>query len=221
MDKRRVGTESSEGNDATLGLQGYETADNQTLFIGSSFSLEGIRRPTHIRFFCSGRGSDSLSLKKNVTSPDFVINCNSHCLVRLGRELERGERIMKAKNLRKKIRRLEKRLHEGPQKLAKLKQKLQAVEATRVAKGKKKAAARAAAKLSKPDKAKKSGAVKKPKKKLNLSPERRAQLAAAMKARWAAKRAAEANAKGVSGDNQHSAPPGPTPQPPEHRPDGV
>jgi hypothetical protein len=42
------------------------------------------------------------------------------------------------------------------------------------------------------------GAVKKAKKKLNLSPERRAQLAAAMKARWAAKRAAEANAKTAS-----------------------
>jgi hypothetical protein len=41
-----------------------------------------------------------------------------------------------------------------------------------------------------------------------------------MKARWAAKRAAEANAKGASGDNQHSAPPGPPP-PPQNRPDGV
>ena len=35
------------------------------------------------------------------------------------------------------------------------------------------------------------GTVKKVKRKLNLSPERRAQLSAAMKARWAAKRAAE------------------------------
>ena len=34
---------------------------------------------------------------------------------------------------------------------------------------------------------------KKAKRKLNLSPERREQLAAAMRARWAAKRAAEAN----------------------------
>jgi hypothetical protein len=34
---------------------------------------------------------------------------------------------------------------------------------------------------------------KKPKRKLNLSPKRRAQLAAAMKARWATKRTAEAN----------------------------
>ena len=113
---------------------------------------------------------------------------------------------MKPKNLKKRIRRLEKRLQEGPKKLAKLRQRLQATEAAKAAKAKKKAAARArrGGKGLKPVEAKKSGAVKKPKKKLNLSPERRAQLAAAMKARWAAKRAAEANAKGVSGDNQHS-----------------
>src|SRR5947207_501955 len=67
----------------------------------------------------------------------------------------------------------------------------------------------------------KAGAVKKAKKKLNLSPERRAQLAVAMKARWAAKRAARANATAGSSDNQHSAPPGPTPHAPENRPDGV
>jgi hypothetical protein len=135
---------------------------------------------------------------------------------------------MKPKNLRKKIRRLEKRLQEGPKKLAKLKQKLQAAETARSAKGRKKAAARAAAKRPKPIEkkapvqgtgGKKSGAGKKAKKKLNLSPERRAQLAAAMKARWAAKRATEA--KTPSSDNQHSAPPGLAPQPPENRPDGV
>ena len=131
-----------------------------------------------------------------------------------------AERIMKPKDLRKKIRRLEKRLQEGPKKLAKLKQKLHTVEATKAAKAKKKAAARAKAKPSRPIEAKKSGAAKKPKKKLNLSPERRAQLAATMKARWAAKRAAEANAKAASGDNQHSAPPGPPP-PAQNRPDGV
>ena len=128
---------------------------------------------------------------------------------------------MKLKSLKKKIRRMEKRLQEGPKKLAKLKQKLQAAEAAKTAKARKKSAARAADKPSKPIEAKKSVAGKKMKKKLNLSPERRAQLAAAMKARWAAKRAAEANAKAVSGDNQHSAPPGATPQPPENRPDGV
>src|SRR4029450_8624405 len=104
---------------------------------------------------------------------------------------------MKTKNLKKKIRRLEKRLQEGPKKLAKLKQRLQAAESARAAKARKKAAK----KSPKPIHARKSGAVKKPKKKLNLSPERRAQLAAAMKARWAAKRAAEG--KGASGDGQH------------------
>jgi len=132
-----------------------------------------------------------------------------------------AHRIMKLKNLKKKIQRLEKRLQEGPKKLAKLKQKLQTAEAAKAAKARKKSAARAAAKPSKPIEAKKSVAGKKMKKKLNLSPERRAQLAAAMKARWAAKRAAEANAKAASGDNQHSAPPGATPQPPENRPNGV
>ena len=107
-------------------------------------------------------------------------------------------------------------MREGPKKLANLKQKLQAAETTKAARARKKAGAK-----PKPIEAKKSGAVKKAKKKLNLSPERRAQLAAAMKARWAAKRAAEANAKPGSSDNQHSAPPGPAPQTPENRPDGV
>ena len=86
-------------------------------------------------------------------------------------------------------------MREGPKKLAKLKQKLQSGEAAKAAKAKKRI------------EAKKSGAIEKAKKKLNLSPERRAQLAATMKARWAAKRAAEANAKAGSSDNQHSAPP--------------
>jgi hypothetical protein len=71
---------------------------------------------------------------------------------------------MKLKILRKKIRRLEKRLQEGPKKLAKLRRKLEAMEAVK-------------------------SQAKKPRRKVNLSPERRAQLAAAMKARWAAKRA--------------------------------
>jgi hypothetical protein len=128
---------------------------------------------------------------------------------------------MKLKNLKKKIRRLEKRLQEGPKKLARLKQKLQAGEAAKAARARKKSTARTAAKAPKPIEAKKSGAVKKAKKKLNLSPERRAQLAAAMKARWAAKRAAEASTKSGSSDNQHSAPPGPTSQTPENRPDGL
>jgi hypothetical protein len=131
---------------------------------------------------------------------------------------------MKPKNLRKKIQQLEKRLQQGPRKLAKLKQKLQKAEAAKVKKTRKKSAARArSARLqskspSRPADAKKPATAKKVKRKLNLSPERRAQLAAAMKARWAAKRAAEA--KTPSSDNQYS-PPGPSPHAPENRPDGV
>lgn len=129
---------------------------------------------------------------------------------------------MKLKTLRKKIRRLEARLQEGPKKLAKLKRKLEALVAANAAKAKRKSAARAAAtrqtaKASastqkkkngftaqppvKPAGAKRRSAAKKTKRKLNLSPERRAQLAAAMKARWAAKRAAvEANPPNASTD---------------------
>jgi hypothetical protein len=116
---------------------------------------------------------------------------------------------VKLKNLRDKIRRLEKRLREGPKKLAKLRRKLEAMEAGKWLKAARRSAARATAlrRAAKPSTsiekkspalptgAKKPGSVKKAKKKLNLSPERRAQLAAAMKARWAAKRAAESNAK--------------------------
>jgi len=98
---------------------------------------------------------------------------------------------MKIKNLRKKIRRLEKRLREGPQKLANLKRRLEAAEAGEALDAARQSAARAAAALI--AEARKS-AVKRVKRKLNLSPERRVQLSAAMKARWAAKRAAEANA---------------------------
>lgn len=114
---------------------------------------------------------------------------------------------MKLKNLRKKVRRLEARLREGPKKLARLKKKLDALTAEKARKAQKKAAARAVARQTvtssaappkknvKPAVATKSGpAPKKVKRKLNISPERRAQLSAAMKARWAAKRAAEANA---------------------------
>jgi hypothetical protein len=109
---------------------------------------------------------------------------------------------MKLKNLKKKIRRLEKRLREGPKKLAKLKRKLEAMEAVKATEASKKSAARARARQTaksftpiegkppaKTADAKKPSAFKKVKRKLNLSPERRAQLAAAMKVRWAAKRA--------------------------------
>jgi predicted RNase H-like nuclease (RuvC/YqgF family) len=129
---------------------------------------------------------------------------------------------MKFKNLRKKIQRLEKRLREGPKKLAKLKQKLQAAEAAKAMKASRKSAARAArgtktsasvGKMSKPTPTKKA------KRKLNLSPERRAQLSAAMKARWAAKKAAQAGTTTNSPD-QNSAQ-GTTPPRPENRPDGA
>jgi predicted nucleic acid-binding Zn-ribbon protein len=118
---------------------------------------------------------------------------------------------MKLKNLRKKVRQLEDRLREGPKKLARLKRKLDALTAAKALKAQKKAAARAVARQTvkpsaapkkknvKPAIATKSGdTTKKVKKKLNISPERRAQLSAAMKARWAAKRAAEANPPGTS-----------------------
>jgi predicted nucleic acid-binding Zn-ribbon protein len=118
---------------------------------------------------------------------------------------------MKLKNLRKKVRQLEDRLREGPKKLARLKRKLDALTAAKVLKAQTKAAARAVARQTvksstsptkknvEPTIGTKSGAApKKVKRKLNISPERRAQLSAAMKARWAAKRAAEANPRGMS-----------------------
>jgi hypothetical protein len=98
---------------------------------------------------------------------------------------------MKIRDLRKKIRRLEKRLREDPQELASLKRRLEAEEGAKALDAFRKSAARTAAALI--AKARKPAA-KRAKRKLNLSPERRAQLSAAMKARWAAKRAAEANA---------------------------
>lgn len=129
---------------------------------------------------------------------------------------------MKLKNLKKKIRRLEARLQEGPKKLAKLKRKLAAATAASAEKARRKAAAHARAALqpvkpatttqkkrvpskakapTKPAGAKAPDTARKVKKKLNLSPERRAQLSAAMKARWAAKRAAaEANPQNTSAD---------------------
>ena len=117
---------------------------------------------------------------------------------------------MKLKTLKKKIRKLEARLQEGPAKLAKMKRKLEAMTKADAMKTRRKLAARAAkarevAKSLTPIQEKKDGLTKEPpvkpagakrrtgrkvKRKLNLSPERRAQLAAAMNARWAAKRAA-------------------------------
>jgi ribosomal protein L29 len=139
--------------------------------------------------------------------------------------------VVKLKNLRKKVRRLEKRLQEGQKKLAKLRQKLQAAQTAKAMKAARKPAARAttarpAPKPSTPietksptqtTESKKRSASKKAKRKLNLSPERHAQLAAAMKARWAAKRTAEASTTPASADDQHSAPDS-TPQTPELAP---
>jgi hypothetical protein len=125
---------------------------------------------------------------------------------------------MKLKNLRKKIRRLEKRLREGSKKLAKLRRKLEAMEAEKALRAARRSAARATAPrpAAKPSRSvekktpaqaagEKPGSVKKTKKRLKLLPERRAQLAAAMKAR-AAKKAAEASATPESAHDRHSAP---------------
>jgi hypothetical protein len=118
---------------------------------------------------------------------------------------------MKLKNLKKKIRLLEARLQKGAKKLTKLKRKLGAATTAGAGTTKKKSTARAGEShqnvktstrsqkkkarsttkaSAKPAGATRPGTAKKVKRKLNLSPERRAQLAAAMKARWAAKRAA-------------------------------
>jgi hypothetical protein len=121
---------------------------------------------------------------------------------------------MKRKNLSKKIRRLEARLQKGANKLAKLKLKLEMAATAGTAKKKRKSGARAgkareAVEASrsltpqpqvKPvESVKGQGAAKKVKRKLNLTSERRAQLSAAMKARWAAKRAtAAANTQNIS-----------------------
>jgi len=136
---------------------------------------------------------------------------------------------MKLKTLKRKIERLEKRLQDGPRKLAKLKLKLEGIKAATRRKARRKSAARAraarqTATSSTPEKKKsqmKTVGAKQPtqkvKRKLNLSPERRAQLAAAMKARWAARRAAsEANPK-TDGDFTLAQ----TPQAPESRLDGA
>ena len=128
---------------------------------------------------------------------------------------------MKLKNLKKKIRQLEKRLREGPKKLARLKRKLEAAEALKAMEARMKSAARRrtarqtdktlASIEKKPSakapRSKKLRVVKRAKRKLNLTPERRAQLAANMKARWAAKRAAvAAKPKTVASANQVSRP---------------
>ncbi len=126
----------------------------------------------------------------------------------------------KLKSLKKKIRRLEARQQKGAKKLAKLKQKLGAAAAKTKSKtaalagkpGKTSNVSAGAHKKQSASAAKAPSAPKKMKKKLNLTPERREQLAAAMRARWAAKRAAAApNTQGTSFDGGGS--PGDAPQP--------
>jgi hypothetical protein len=90
---------------------------------------------------------------------------------------------MKPKKFNKRIRRLEARLQKGAKKLAKLKQKLEA----RTQRKKRRPTPKAG---MEPAGVKEPSVPKRAKRKLDLTPERRAQLAAAMKARWAAKRAA-------------------------------
>jgi hypothetical protein len=109
---------------------------------------------------------------------------------------------MKLKNLTKKIRRLEARLLKDAKKLAKLKRKRGAAKIkskSRAFAGKKAGkTARASTRAKTKPRVQSAAAVQEPsgakkvRRKLNLTPERRAQLAAAMKARWAAKRAAAA-----------------------------
>jgi hypothetical protein len=123
--------------------------------------------------------------------------------------------MAKVKNLKKRIRRLEARLQKGAKKLAKLKGKLEAASTAVKTKPRSTASAEKARKSSNATvpiqkkrrsagDVKPGSAVKEPrvagkkKRKLNLTPERRAQLAAAMKARWAAKRAAANTQHGSS-----------------------
>ncbi|PZR73680.1 MAG: hypothetical protein DLM73_09995 [Chthoniobacterales bacterium] len=121
----------------------------------------------------------------------------------------------KVKNLKKKIRRLKARMEKDTKRLEKLARKLGAAQATakttapreplvRTNKKRKPAPASAPTEKKKDEpkptvkpvatEEKKSSA-RKAKRKLNLTPERRAQLSAAMKARWEAKRAAAAGEK--------------------------
>ncbi len=128
---------------------------------------------------------------------------------------------MKLKKLKKKIQELENRLREGSEKLGRLRGKLQQAETAKALKAARKSAARVTASAGKNSLeptivSEKSSGAKKAKKRLNLSPERRAQLSAAMKARWAAKRAAEGNSATSSDQNS----PTPPTQPPENRADG-
>ena len=144
-------------------------------------------------------------------SPDSVVESIFIC--------PNGTRFMGQKRLIKKIRRLEARLQKGATKLANLKQKLRAVEAAKLAKAKRKSSARTRTALTvgdvseptqtvkqrlmamtapKPDDIRKGSSFKRVTKKRNITPERRAELSAAMKARWAAKKAALSTPEPIS-----------------------
>lgn len=124
-----------------------------------------------------------------MTSVRFRDYLKIHAVIPIsGRRNGSSSNMKKAKNLKKRIRRLEARMQKGAKKLARLKRKLEAAQTVSAAKSTNKAAAPAVKSAA----AKEPRVAKKVKRKLNLTPERRAQLAAAMKARWAAKRAAAA-----------------------------
>lgn len=97
---------------------------------------------------------------------------------------------MKSKTLRKKIRRLETRIDKDTRKLARFKRR----QAEAGAGGPKKTKKRA--KKTSAPRSTSSRAQKPKKKKRSMSPEARAKLAALMKERWAARRAASAEAAG-------------------------
>ena len=100
--------------------------------------------------------------------------------------------MAKTKNLKKKIRRLEARLQKGAKKLAKLKRKLEEAATTAAVKTEAKSGAPSRRGMKSAITVKEPRVSAKKKRKLNLTPERRAQLAEAMRARWAAKRSATA-----------------------------
>jgi hypothetical protein len=121
---------------------------------------------------------------------------------------------MKTKNLKKKLRRLDAKLQEAQKELSSLRRKLETQITAEAAGRKRKAKTRitrrppraatgaserslrsSASTKAKPVLRRPSSAKKK--RTLNLSPERRAQLADAMRARWAARKAAAAGEHGV------------------------
>lgn len=142
-----------------------------------------------------------ITSRNDVTPGRFRDYLESESLISIGgRRKDSSLHMAKVKNLKKRIRRLEARLQKGAKKLAKLKAKLEAASTASVEKARKSSNAtvpmqkkrRSAGDVKPGSTVKEPRVAGKKKRKLNLTPERRAQLAAAMKARWAAKRAAAA-----------------------------